>query len=56
MKFAKLMCVTTLALLILLAIPVRLTAQDNQDRKSKSLGDLPPHSDSASTLADPFSP
>lgn len=33
MKFAKGMCVTTLALLILLAIPARLAAQDSQGRK-----------------------
>jgi len=39
MKFARLMRFTTLALLILLAIPARLTAQDNQDRKSKSFGE-----------------
>jgi hypothetical protein len=39
MKFKKLMCVTTCALIILLAIPVRLTAQDNQDRKSQLLGE-----------------
>ena len=38
MKLAKEMCVLTLALLILLAIPVRLPAQANQDRKPNQLG------------------
>jgi hypothetical protein len=38
MKLAKGTCVTTLALLTLLAIPVRLAAQDNQDRKPNPLG------------------
>jgi hypothetical protein len=38
MKFTKGMCVTTLALLFLLAIPVPLAGQDNQDRKANPLG------------------
>lgn len=35
MKSGKLMCITALTLFTLLAISVRLTAQANQDHKSK---------------------
>jgi hypothetical protein len=38
MKFAKVTCITTSALLILLAIPARLAAQDSQDRKPNPAG------------------